>query len=358
MQGDKFSDFSDGHDTNFYCCPQNYTDTGFKKIRAPEEVRRLLTAHWERNKDRKKMEQWGAGNVYTNHWAAPTYMVSVEDTSLRGGGYRLKQKIWDAAKSTIEEWTGMELQPCSQYGIRVYTEGAILNPHVDRLPLVSSAIVNVAQDVDEPWPLEVYDRQGNAVNVTMEPGDMVLYESHSLIHGRPFPLKGRYYANIFIHFEPTGRPLHRPADYVEEVYEDLPPYVIEGSPEEANWRRSNPHGWKMPSPSATTTVETPEGHAAAQNGDLDKLVELSLTDKGKSLRHKDSNGWQPIHEAARAGHTEAVKFLIEFGVDINARTHGGKGGSPLNVAISALSKNHPVAKLLMDQGALNIEPEL
>lgn len=30
-------------------------------------------------------------------------------------------------------------------------------------------------DVDEPWPLEVYDRQGNAVNVTMEPGDMVLY---------------------------------------------------------------------------------------------------------------------------------------------------------------------------------------
>ena len=30
-------------------------------------------------------------------------------------------------------------------------------------------------DVDEPWPLEIYDRQGNAVNVTMEPGDMVLY---------------------------------------------------------------------------------------------------------------------------------------------------------------------------------------
>jgi hypothetical protein len=32
-------------------------------------------------------------------------------------------------------------------------------------------------------------------------GDMVLYESHSVIHGRPFPLKGKFYANIFIHFE-------------------------------------------------------------------------------------------------------------------------------------------------------------
>ena len=84
----------------------------------------------------------------------------------------------------------MELTPVSQYGIRVYTEGAILSPHVDRLPLVSSCIVNVAQDVDEPWSLEVYDRQGRAVNVTMEPGDMVLYESGSPIHRYPFPLKG------------------------------------------------------------------------------------------------------------------------------------------------------------------------
>jgi prolyl 4-hydroxylase len=36
--------------------------------------------------------------------------------------------------------------------------------------LVSSAIINVDQDVDEEWPLEVYDRFGNAVNITMEPG--------------------------------------------------------------------------------------------------------------------------------------------------------------------------------------------
>jgi prolyl 4-hydroxylase len=69
---------------------------------------------------------------------------------------------------------------------------------VDRLPLVSSAIINVAQDMDEPWPLEVIGHDGRAVNVTMEPGDMVMYESHSVIHGRPFPLKGRFMANIFI----------------------------------------------------------------------------------------------------------------------------------------------------------------
>jgi len=38
----------------------------------------------------------------------------------------------------------------------------------------------------------------------MDVGDLVLYESHSVIHGRPFPFTGDFYANIFVHFEPTG----------------------------------------------------------------------------------------------------------------------------------------------------------
>lgn len=66
---------------------------------------------------------------------------------------------------------------------------------VDRLPLVSSAIINVAQLVNEPWPVEVYDHNGQGHNVTMEPGDMVLYESHTVLHGRPFPMNGSHYVN-------------------------------------------------------------------------------------------------------------------------------------------------------------------
>jgi prolyl 4-hydroxylase len=127
----------------------------------------VTTAEWD-------PERWPKGNVYTNNWLAPTYMVSIEDRTLEGAGYDLKDAIWDAAKETIEEWTQMEQRPTSMYGIRVYTTGAILSPHVDRLPLVSSAIVNVAQELSEDWPLEIYDRNGNAVNITMEPGDMVL----------------------------------------------------------------------------------------------------------------------------------------------------------------------------------------
>ena len=167
----------------------NYTDNGFKKIKTPPALFKLVKDFWDKNKDNGKLEQWFAGNTYTNHWDSPTHMVSVEDSSLRGGGYRLKQKIWDAAHDVMQEWTGEELTQCSLYGVRVYEEGAMLATHVDRLPLVSSAIINVDQDVDEPWPIEVIGHDGKAYNVTMEPGDMVLYESHSVLHGRPFPLK-------------------------------------------------------------------------------------------------------------------------------------------------------------------------
>jgi prolyl 4-hydroxylase len=190
-------------------------------------------------------------------------MVSVDDKSLRGSGTSLKSKLWNAARDTIQEWTGEDLSPTSLYGIRVYTQGAILLPHVDRLPLVASAMVNVAQDVDEDWPMEIYDHDGRAHNVTLAPGDMLLFESHSILHGRPFPLKGRYYAMIFIHFEPTGHSLRHygenPETDVDNQYKQaskdgvggqsasssgLPPYINRESPEEANWRKLHPEGWE------------------------------------------------------------------------------------------------------------------
>ena len=62
-------------------------------------------------------------------------MVSVEDTNLEGGGRRIKQHIWNAVRDAIQQFTKQRLVECSLYGIRVYPTGAVLAPHVDRLPL-------------------------------------------------------------------------------------------------------------------------------------------------------------------------------------------------------------------------------
>lgn len=130
----------------------NLTKTGFAKIRAPPKLKKLIDEFWQANKNHQVEENWGEGNSYVNHWDQPSTLVSVDDTSLRGSGGNLKKNIWAATSALLEEWTQQELQPCSLYGIRVYHEGAIMMPHVDRLPLVASAAINIAQDTDEPWP--------------------------------------------------------------------------------------------------------------------------------------------------------------------------------------------------------------
>mmetsp|Transcript_18770 Transcript_18770/g.27819 ORF Transcript_18770/g.27819 Transcript_18770/m.27819 type:complete len:514 (-) Transcript_18770:428-1969(-) len=367
----------------------NYTDTGFKKIRAPPELMTLLTDFWEKNLDKEQKENWFTGNTYTNSWSSPTGMVSVENSGLRGGGGMLKQKLWDEAKSTLQEWTGEELTPCSLYGIRVYKEGAVLASHVDRLPLVSSAIINVAQDVDEDWPIEVIGHDGKAHNVTMAPGDMVLYESHSVVHGRPFPLKGRYYANIFIHFEPTGHTLRHHGDIHDHDYDvdstykkaqakghgghendnnGLPVYLIEGTPEESNWRKSHRNYQKPKRPQDerksalerkmdTFSTGSTLAHAAAQEGDATTLNKLISGNKAL-VSQQDKNGWQPIHEGARGGHEEVVKLLIDHGANKNARTGGGLGGTPLWLAEQQHGPSHPLAKFLRSIGADSVGPEL
>jgi len=208
----------------------NYTKNGYQKIRTPEKLFRMIEEFWQANKDYGTEEEWFSGNTYVNHWVNHSLMVSVENTKLKGGGNELRDKIWSGAEEVVRNWTDGNLETSSLYGIRVYKEGAILATHVDRLPLVSSAIINVDQDVDEPWVLEVIGHDKKAHNVTMVPGDMVLYESHSILHGRPFALKGRFMANLFIHFAPV------------ETTPGRPPYVIEGSPEDLKRMSTNGYG--------------------------------------------------------------------------------------------------------------------
>ena len=73
----------------------------------------------------------------------------------------------------------------------------------------------------------------------------------------------------------------------------------------------------------------------------------------------DENGWQPIHESARAGHAKCVEILLFFGADINARTGRREprdGPSVLWWAASTLDKrrHHNFIQFLRDHGAIEI----
>jgi len=76
------------------------------------------------------------------------------------------------------------------------------------------------------------------------------------------------------------------------------------------------------------------------------------------LTERDDRGWQVLHEAVTSGIKEAVELLVESGAEINSRTHGGYGETPLRIAEKELGSSHPVSRYLKALGALSLGPEL
>jgi prolyl 4-hydroxylase len=140
---------------------------GFQKLRLPKHVFRRLLDFWNTNHKEAYTEEWPAGSTYINHWEAQPAIVRVDNSSVPGGGHDLEDYVWEALQPIVSAWTGQHLERASMYGIRIYKMGNVLATHVDRQPLVSSAIINVAQDLDEPWPLEVIGHDGRSHNITM-----------------------------------------------------------------------------------------------------------------------------------------------------------------------------------------------
>ena len=56
--------------------------------------------------------------------------------------------------------------------------------------------------MDEDWPLNLISHQGKTKSIYLKPGEMLLYESAKVPHGRQFPLNGTYFDNLFVHFHP------------------------------------------------------------------------------------------------------------------------------------------------------------
>jgi prolyl 4-hydroxylase len=311
--------------------------------------------------------------------------------------------IIKSVQDLLESWTNQRLVLTSAYGIRLYNEGSILAPHVDRLPLVSSAIINVFQrNVTEPWMLEVIGHDGIAQNLTSKPGEIILYESASVIHGRPYPLKGEgaQYGSLFVHFEPLYHTMRHAQKagaatntkgidqssknaFEKALQEQLQKPSLHHQNEEKEKTktissnmpfRKNP-GYVWPeydslydqrfyfeyeetvTPKASKTVFGKiTAHQAASLGELSALKAIAKESGKQELFKADHNGWRPLHEAARSGNDDIVEYLLEQGAKVNERTNNNKGGNPLYWASKDLKNNAKAIALLKTYGGINMAP--
>ena len=130
--------------------------------------------------------------------------------------------IGDTLKPILEKWTSTKLHLVSTFGPRRYLRGSTVDTHVDKPDnRVIGAIINIGQDVEQDWMLRIVDNFGIIRDISMRPGDVVLYESAKVPHGRPSPLQGVFYDNMLAHFVPQDwNYKFTRSNMVQEIYED------------------------------------------------------------------------------------------------------------------------------------------
>ena len=190
-----------------------FTKTGFKKIKLPDVLYAKIHDFYETNRVHAVKESDAAIGTFIHSEGknAPSKMVELSDA--------LRSEIFKTVNPILEEWCGQELNNTAVYGIREYQDGAILDMHVDRYEThVISMIINVDQEINKDWPLYIYDHFYRLHKVVLSPGDVVFYESAKIAHGRPEPLDGKRYANIFAHTMPVN--WEEKARYLSEQLRD------------------------------------------------------------------------------------------------------------------------------------------
>lgn len=183
-----------------------FTGEGFKKVKIPTKLYKKLLVWYLQNEDKALIEASLDPSVkqYIRNAYKPGLNTKVSHLN---SDKKLLTEFNDTMHQMCSEWSNQDdLVHTSTYGIRIYEDGDILQSHTDRPKThIISAICSIYQeDMREPWGLQIKDHNGWWHEVFLEPGEMVFYESDILEHGRMYPLKGKSYANIFVHFKPEN----------------------------------------------------------------------------------------------------------------------------------------------------------
>ena len=98
----------------------------------------------------------------------------------------------------IEEIVGKNLIPQYTYA-RIYKNGSVLERHRDRPECQYSVTLSLGGKYDTKWPIWIKDYAGNDHCVSLDEGDMVVYNGTELEHWRD-KFEGTTQFQLFMHY--------------------------------------------------------------------------------------------------------------------------------------------------------------
>ena len=110
--------------------------------------------------------------------------------------YNGLNELQEIIKPIIEEKTELDLYKTYNY-FRIYKNGAILSPHIDRDACEISVSLNLGGD---DWDIGIFDYNNIPHTTLLKTGDALIYRGCDLLHWRPSKFKGDELIQAFIHF--------------------------------------------------------------------------------------------------------------------------------------------------------------
>lgn len=174
------------------------TELGFKVVDCPAEIWQQIQEVYETAKKDPHIEGFPGKETTilggNQQWNSEIFRLDFQSEA--------RDRIHQQLLPLHEEWSGQKLIPTMVYGIRSYLDNVSLVMHIDRLETHHiSAIIIVDRDEREPWPLHIEDHTGKLHKVFAKPGQIILYESAKLMHGRPEAFQGNYFRNFYVHYK-------------------------------------------------------------------------------------------------------------------------------------------------------------
>jgi hypothetical protein len=182
----------------------NFTEHGFAMTRAPTALLHELQASLYEGLNETYMLGTEDGNEIITTDAA----VDVAQTlaPLWIPQEELNARVLKELHPIHTEFVnGMELIGAKAYGLRVYRNQTTLLMHSDKPSThIIASILHIDHSEDsQDWPIVVEDLNGVTHEIVMQAGDMLLYESAKVYHGRPRAFDGSWYCSIFTHYYPV-----------------------------------------------------------------------------------------------------------------------------------------------------------
>lgn len=97
----------------------------------------------------------------------------------------------------LSELLGEAVLPTYAYTRSYFNEGT-LDVHTDRDSCEISCTVHL--DSDEPWDLQIYNVAGELVDITLHPGDALIFDGVNYKHNRVGEYSGKEYTQAFLHY--------------------------------------------------------------------------------------------------------------------------------------------------------------